>query len=324
MSKRTIFTTVTPLPAYIIRDTVIKTLHSHSEMIKLNPLVIKYKSANAPRNASADEFHCTWYELTDKIHYIPGGIISGNVSYKVCFHDLPRGLQTHVYAPTGLDIKNHWSVGGNMPYEPRETAELGLPNAPREGLYLREDVDMQCNFLASRFVTKTLKRAHAVLVERLVVQADILKERTEAMFAQQLAQLQQNNYIHGSSIDPTESQRTLSTYGISPGLPSHSAIFSTPVSPHDIKDDQQTVSQVSGPVHPALLHSLQRPPQLALRYKDDPSLQRSTFSEIESLKDQLARAKAQVTANAYAAQAHTKAADKHHLARCLSPVELEG
>src|SRR5438034_590579 len=181
MSKRSIFTTVTPLPRYITRETVLETLHQHADMILLNPLVIKHQRCKPPPNAPSDEFHCIWYELTDKVQYLPGGILSGNVSYKACFHDLPRGLQTHVYAPMGLDIKGKWTVGGNMPGEPRETVELGLVNAPREGLYLREDVDMKCNILMSGFVKRTLKKAHAVLVERLVHKADILKEQAEAV-----------------------------------------------------------------------------------------------------------------------------------------------
>ncbi|WEW61153.1 hypothetical protein PRK78_006643 [Emydomyces testavorans] len=179
MSKRSVFTTVTPLPPYITRETVIETLHQHSEMIELNPLVIKHERCKPPPIAPADEYHCVWYELTDKIHYLPGGLISGNVSYKACFYDLPRGLQTHVYAPTGLDIKEKWSVGGNMPGEPREPVELGLTNAPKEGLYLREDVDMRCNILATSFVKKTLKKAHSVLIDRLVFKADILKQRAD-------------------------------------------------------------------------------------------------------------------------------------------------
>ncbi|EAS28200.3 uncharacterized protein CIMG_09404 [Coccidioides immitis RS] len=179
MMKRSIFTTITPLPSYITRETVIEALHQHSEMIELNPLVIKHVRCKPPGNAPSDEFHCVWYELTDKIHYLPGGILSGNVSYKACFHDLPRGLQTHVYAPTGLDIKEKWSVGGNMPGEPREPIELGLLDVPREGLYLREDVDMRSNILTTSFVKRTLKKAHSVLVERLIVKADLLKQRYE-------------------------------------------------------------------------------------------------------------------------------------------------
>jgi hypothetical protein len=37
MSKRTVFTTITPLPAGITRETVLETLHDHIEMIDLNP-----------------------------------------------------------------------------------------------------------------------------------------------------------------------------------------------------------------------------------------------------------------------------------------------
>ncbi|KAJ9387243.1 hypothetical protein DTO063F5_3338 [Paecilomyces variotii] len=177
MSKRSVFTTVTPLPPYITRDTVVETLHNHSEMIELNPLVIKHGCCKPPPVATADEFHCIWYELTDRISYLPGGMVTGKVSYKACFYDLPRGLQTHVYAPAGLDIKEKWSICGNMPGEPREPVELGLANAPREGLYLREDVDMRCNIVMNNFVKRTLKKAHQVLVDRLVVKADIIKEQ---------------------------------------------------------------------------------------------------------------------------------------------------
>jgi len=66
-----------------------------------------------------------------------------------------------------------------MPGEPRETVELGLSNAPREGLYVREDVDMRCNIVMTGFVKKTLKRAHLVLVDRLVMKADLLKVKQD-------------------------------------------------------------------------------------------------------------------------------------------------
>jgi len=150
-------------------------LHSHTEMIELNPLVERYIPTKPPKDAPPDEFHCIWYRLTDRIEYLPGGVITGNVSYNACFHDLPWGLQTHVYAPLGLDIKNRWSVGGNMPDEPREVQELGL-GLPRDGLYLREDVDMRCSIFATRFVRKTLKKAHAVLVARLLKKGEIIED----------------------------------------------------------------------------------------------------------------------------------------------------
>lgn len=175
--KRSIFTTITPLPPTVSRETAVSMLHSHSEMIELNPLVIRHEKCKPPANAPPDEFHCTWYELTDRITYLPG--IKGQVSYKACFHDLPRGLQTHVYAPAGLEIKEKWSIGGNEPGEEREVIELGLSNlgVPREGLYLREDVDMNCNIFLTGFVKRTLNKAHKVLIERLVVKADLADDK---------------------------------------------------------------------------------------------------------------------------------------------------
>jgi len=173
MSKRTIFTTLTPLPPGISRETVLETLHSHVEMIDLNPLVEERHPIKPPPNATAEEYHCLWYSLTDKVAYLPGGMISGRVSYNVCFHDLPLGLQTHCYAPMGLNIRGKWTLGGSLPGEPVAPVELGF-GAPLTGLHIREDVDMKCNIVMTSFVKKTLKKAHAALVDRLIVKSQIV------------------------------------------------------------------------------------------------------------------------------------------------------
>lgn len=153
-------------------------LHSHVDMIDLNPLVIERHPIKAPSFASPEEFHCQWYSLTDRVQYLPGGLMQGKVTYSACFHDLTTGLQTHVFAPMGLDIKNKWTLGGNLPGEPREAVELGL-GVPKVGLWLREDVDMRCNMLMTGFVKKTLKKAHATLVARLVEKSHISEVESE-------------------------------------------------------------------------------------------------------------------------------------------------
>jgi len=174
MSKRTVFTTLTSLPSNISRETVMDTLQNHVEMIDLNPLVEERHPVKPPPHATAEEYHCIWYSMTDKVQYLPGGIMSGHVTYTGCFHDLPNGLQTHVYAPMGLDIKGKWTLGGSLPGEPAQPVELGL-GAPLHGLYLREDVDMRCNIMMTSFVKKTLKKAHAVLVDRLLVKSKLVE-----------------------------------------------------------------------------------------------------------------------------------------------------
>ncbi|TID20648.1 hypothetical protein E2P81_ATG05281 [Venturia nashicola] len=168
MSKRTHFTTITPLPPGVTRASVLETLRNHFEMIDLNPLVIERKRQDkAPPFAGPEEYHATWYRITDNIKGLPG-----TTTYHGCFHDLADGLQTHVYAPAGLDIRGKWQLGGTLPGEPTQTAELGL-NIPKQGLYLREDVDMKCNFLLTSFVKKTLKKSHATLVARLLEKANL-------------------------------------------------------------------------------------------------------------------------------------------------------
>jgi hypothetical protein len=170
MSKRSVFTTVTPLPTGIGRETVMETLHNHVEMIDLNPLIEERHPIKPPSDSTPEEFYCLWYSLTDRVSYMPGGLISGKVSYNSCFHDLEEGVQTHCYAPMGLTIKAKWTLGGSLPGEPVAPVELGI-GAPLSGLYIREDVDMRCNIMMTAFVKKTLKNAHARLVDRLVTKA---------------------------------------------------------------------------------------------------------------------------------------------------------
>lgn len=172
MSKRTVFTTITPLPPGVTRHHVLSTLHNHVEMIDLNPLVIDRHPMKPPPKATPEEFHCVWYLVTDRVPLLPGNLANSKISYPACFHDLANGIQTHIYAPMGLEIRGKWTLGGSLPGEPAAPVEMGI-GVPMQGLYVREDVDMRCNMLMTGFVKKTLKAAHAQLVQRLSVKAQI-------------------------------------------------------------------------------------------------------------------------------------------------------
>lgn len=214
-------------------------------MIDLNPLVIHRAPCKAPGFAPADEYFSTWYMLKDKVQYIPGSNkMSGNVSYHACFHDLSIGLQTHVYAPLGLEIRNKWTLGES---KPGEAVELGL-DIPKQGLWLREDVDMRCNVLMTLFVKKTLKKAHATLVDRLVE----LSHLTESVKSER-ASLSSGSYGGETLTIGENSLASVSTgslplstgAGLTPQLTNSSTISST-----------STV----GNLHPSQIHPAFRPP----------------------------------------------------------------
>lgn len=226
MPKRTLFTNITPLPPQVSRDVAVAMLHNHDEMIELNPLVIEHHPIKTPRDAPADEFlDCAWQELTDKIHYLPGGMVKGKVSYKACFHDTPTGLQTHIYAPLGLDIREKWSIGGSLPGEPPEARELGV-DTPRQGLYIREDGDMRCNRMLTSFVRKNLDNAHKVLVERILKKAELVEEHVQSQSAypspsapngqSQTAKFQPGSHMAKSQFLHQSYQRPLSPQMLSP------------------------------------------------------------------------------------------------------------
>lgn len=179
LRKKEVYTVVTPIPGFIPRQLGIDILHSHSEVITLNPLVLGHKPIKAPRDAASDEYYSTWYEITERIQYIPGigKIGSGKISFNGCFHDLPWGLQTHTYAPANVDIRIKYRIGGNQPgVEPPEQQEIGLAalGAPKDGLYLREDIEIRCNFAMVGFVKTQLKAASKEMVDRIIKKAELL------------------------------------------------------------------------------------------------------------------------------------------------------
>ncbi|CZT25217.1 uncharacterized protein RCC_10946 [Ramularia collo-cygni] len=180
MPKRVVYTKITPLPYNVPRQLAIELLHSHSEVIELNPLVTGVKEIQAPRDANSEEYFSTWYEIQEIITW--GFGFRKKINFKGCFHDQPWGLQSHVYAPMGVDLRNKYRIGGNQPGEPREPRELGV-DTPAEGLYLREDVEIVCNMALAGFVKKETIEATGKMIERLARKAELLDEgRLHAMF----------------------------------------------------------------------------------------------------------------------------------------------
>jgi hypothetical protein len=235
MKKKETYISITPLPSFIPRQLALDILHSHSEIITLNPLVLSHQAIPAPRDAAADEYYSTWYEITERIQYIPGmgKMGSGKISFRGCFHDVPWGLQTHVYAPMGIDIRNHWRVGGNQPGESRqEIRELGIPGIPPDGLYLREDIEIRCNLTLVSFVKQQLKTSTKVLVDRLIKKAELLDSGVLQVMFNPAGKLKTVNPADRS--DPTQQEETQDQYsqtGTLPRAPSFRLTYQLPTSP---------------------------------------------------------------------------------------------
>lgn len=221
MRKRTTYVNITPIPSFIPRQLAIDFLHSHGEIIELNPLVTGHEAIKAPRDAPADEFYSTWYEISQRIQYIPGigKMGSGAIKFRGVFHDLPFGLQTHTYAPANVDLRNKWQICGNQPGEPPEPKELGS-GAPPEGLYIREDVEIKANVAMVGFVKKEMKAAAKTMVERLVKKAELLDSGA-------LQGLMQNGML--KTVNPAD--RTYGSPRLSASQPSPTQAYQMPPSP---------------------------------------------------------------------------------------------
>ncbi|KAJ5239891.1 hypothetical protein N7468_004510 [Penicillium chermesinum] len=183
--KKDSYINTTPIPPNIPRQLALDLLHSHSEIITLNPLVLSHNPIKAPRDAPADEYYHTWYEIHERVQYIPGigKLGSGKISFKGSFHNTSLGIYTHTYVPLGIELKSKWHVGGSQPDEPPEPVEQRPEGAPANGLYLHEDIEIIANRTLISFVKSQLKAASKVLIERLIKKAELLDAGVlQAMF----------------------------------------------------------------------------------------------------------------------------------------------
>ncbi|SPN97560.1 uncharacterized protein DNG_01071 [Cephalotrichum gorgonifer] len=178
MPERTSFTTITPLPPQITRQTAIAHLHDHLSMIDLNPLVQSRRHLpSPPPHADPSDLHCSWYSVTD--HPVPG--LPATRPYTAAYRNLPRGLETHAYGPLGLDIRETWTVGGSLPGEPFVAADPDPAlQVPRQGLYVREDVEIISNGPVPGYIRKLGRKSHAALVDRMAPGAGAEASRTHA------------------------------------------------------------------------------------------------------------------------------------------------
>ncbi|KXJ91847.1 hypothetical protein Micbo1qcDRAFT_161878 [Microdochium bolleyi] len=179
LRKKEVYTVITPIPGFIPRQLALDILHSHKEVITLNPLVLDVKQIEAPRNAEPDEYFSTWYEITERIQVVPGmgRLGGGKIKFNGCFHDMPWGVQSHIYAPMSIDMRNKYRIGGNQPgIEPPEHQEMGLASlgAPKDGLYLREDIEFKCNITLVGVVKAQMKAASKDMIARMMKKAELL------------------------------------------------------------------------------------------------------------------------------------------------------
>ncbi|KAF5018976.1 hypothetical protein F66182_9029 [Fusarium sp. NRRL 66182] len=255
LKKKETLTIITPIPGFIPRQLAIDLLHSHSEIITLNPLVLTHKPIPAPRHAAADEYYSTWYEITERIQYIPGfgKMGSGKLTFNGCFHDMPWGMQSHIYIPLGIDMRNKYRIMGNQPgIEPPEQPELGLEQlgAPKEGLYLRTDVDLKANITLMGFVKAESRKASVDMVNRMVKKAELLDAGLlKAMFED--GKLKTYNPNDRSEVNQARQQALQQQSVPGPGPMSPGPAYSQPYGyPQQQGQQQQHLQPQPSPTYP--------------------------------------------------------------------------
>ena len=177
LRQKEAFTLCASIPSFVPRQLALDVLHSHTDVLLANPLVVDSRPIPPPAHAAVDERACSWYEITQRIQYVPGlgSLGAGKINFTGCFHDLPWGLQTHTYAPMAVDLRNTYRVAGSLPgLERREPRELGLEavGAPSEGLYLRADIEIECSVGFTSFVRAQTKEAINKMVARMIKRAE--------------------------------------------------------------------------------------------------------------------------------------------------------
>lgn len=181
MGKQVSYTVITTLDPKIPRQLAIDLLHSHKEVIRLNPLVTDVRAISTPQNAAPDELFAQWYEITERITFLPG--VKKTLKFKGCWYDQQWGVQTHSLMGSLFDLWCSYRIGGNQPGEERERPELGV-NKPKDGLYLREDIRIELHIpVPLSFVKKEMQNSSATMISRMKRKAELLDEgRLLAMF----------------------------------------------------------------------------------------------------------------------------------------------
>ncbi|KAL4779786.1 hypothetical protein BJX76DRAFT_351501 [Aspergillus varians] len=231
LRKKEGYKNLTPIPLCVPRQLALDILHSHSEIITLNPLVLTHQPVKAPQYATPDEYYYTWHEITQRVQVVPGlgKLGSGKISFKGCFHDLPSGLQTHTYAPMGIELWHVYRIVGN---QPGETAGAGAGAGVEVGdldgeqrLYLHEDIQIECNVTLISFVKTQLKAASKVLVERLLKKAELLD-------AGVLQAMMEDGKL--KTYNPADRSQGVQESGPGPGQEAQRLSYQMPTSPNGV------------------------------------------------------------------------------------------
>ncbi len=176
LRRKESFTVETPIPRFVPRQLAIDSLHAHDEVITLNPLVLSHQHIPAPRTATTDEYFNDWYEIVQRIQYVPaiGKPGSGKITFRGCFHNMPWGLQTHVYAPMDIDLRNEYYITearqATQQFVTQESPVQAV-DTPNDALHLCNNIQVQCNIAMMSFVKAQLTAANKEMVQRIVKKA---------------------------------------------------------------------------------------------------------------------------------------------------------
>ena len=140
--------------------------------------------------------------------------------------------------------------------------EIGVTRAPREGLYLREDVDIKCNIFVTGYVKKTLKKAHEVLVDRMLKKGEIIEDNRQRMEFSQSMCISLTLRMWTISYTPT-SQRQFTDVASTGPIDYRNSTYKPPLTANSapVPPDSSALPPNSSPIPPS---SFPPPPAYAL------------------------------------------------------------
>jgi len=172
------FTVVVPIPNSIPPDAVVKTLHAHSPLLAIQPLMHSWYQIpydTLPEKVRDDSEHFATrirnadvvaYEIVETIALIPGvgSWATKDIKFPGRFQNLPNGVKTSANAPGGVVVKGQYRVefrdgseDDDIPYESGES-----------GWYLVEDTSVECSALMMPLVAWNLDSSHKGMLEKLL------------------------------------------------------------------------------------------------------------------------------------------------------------
>lgn len=163
-------TTTSSLPHTISAKRILATLHDHSLLMELNPLVKSHHLLNptSPQEAQDSSTSKCTYRITERLSYLPFHLWDSEITFTATFQDTELGLITKVSAPLGVEMNSEWKLLTSNERRSDSLLQRSVGNGigEEEEWILQETATVSCSMFMMPFVKTQIKQSRGNIHQR--------------------------------------------------------------------------------------------------------------------------------------------------------------